>query len=140
MTKAAAIQLLLNESSYSIEEISSKLEVSRFIIHRWKTGISNPRKMVRKQNLIMDTASPIVSNLFHMHRCTQLMGNQKIWPWRLSHDQSIAGMYHWSLWWILPPAHGLGNSRNGRRWHSTNRPDWNAYPLAGRQRRRCRRR
>ena len=44
MTKAEAIQLLLNESSYSIEEISSKLEVSRFIIHRWKTGLSNPRK------------------------------------------------------------------------------------------------
>ena len=44
MTKAEAIQLLLNESNYSIEEISSKLEVSRFIIHRWKTGLSNPRK------------------------------------------------------------------------------------------------
>ena len=44
MTKAEAIQLLLNESTYSIEEISSKLEVSRFIIHRWKTGLSNPRK------------------------------------------------------------------------------------------------
>ena len=44
MTKAEAVQLLLNESSYSIEEISSKLEVSRFIIHRWKTGLSNPRK------------------------------------------------------------------------------------------------
>ncbi|MDP7609690.1 MAG: hypothetical protein QF814_08230 [Candidatus Marinimicrobia bacterium] len=44
MTKAEAVQLLLNESSYSIEEIVEKLEVSRFIIHRWKTGISNPRK------------------------------------------------------------------------------------------------
>jgi len=44
MTKAKAVQLLLNESNFSIEEIAGKLEISRFIIHRWKTGISNPRK------------------------------------------------------------------------------------------------
>ena len=44
MTKAKAVQLLLNESNFSIEEIAGKLEVSRFIIHRWKTGMSNPRK------------------------------------------------------------------------------------------------
>ena len=44
MTKAEAIQILLNESNFSIEEIAVKLDVSRFIIHRWKTGMSNPRK------------------------------------------------------------------------------------------------
>jgi len=44
MTKAQAVQLLLNESNFNIEEIADKLQVSRFILHRWKTGISNPRK------------------------------------------------------------------------------------------------
>ena len=44
MKKAEAIQKLINESHLAIGEICSVLEVSRFIVHKWRSGESNPRR------------------------------------------------------------------------------------------------
>ena len=44
MKKAEAIQKLINDSHLAIGEICLKLNVSRFIVHKWRSGISNPRR------------------------------------------------------------------------------------------------
>jgi len=44
MRKAEAVQKLINESHLAIGEICSELEVSRFIVHKWRSGESNPRR------------------------------------------------------------------------------------------------
>jgi|TARA_B100000959_G_C14729301_1_gene520257 hypothetical protein len=44
MKKAEAVQKLINESHLAIGEICSELEVSRFIVHKWRSGESNPRR------------------------------------------------------------------------------------------------
>ena len=44
MKKGLAIQQLINESNLAISEICDLLNVSRFIVHKWRSGNSNPRR------------------------------------------------------------------------------------------------
>ena len=44
MKKGLAIQQLINESNLAISEICDLLNVSRFIVHKWRSGDSNPRR------------------------------------------------------------------------------------------------
>ena len=44
MKKSEAIQKLINESDLAIGEICDELKVSRFIVHKWRSGESNPRR------------------------------------------------------------------------------------------------
>ena len=44
MKKGLAIQQLINESNLAISEICDLLNVSRFIVHKWRSGESNPRR------------------------------------------------------------------------------------------------
>ena len=44
MKKSVAMQRLINDSSLNIGEICSELNVSRFIVHKWRSGESNPRR------------------------------------------------------------------------------------------------
>ena len=44
MKKGLAIQQLINESNLAISEICDLLNVSRFIVHKWRIGDSNPRR------------------------------------------------------------------------------------------------
>ena len=44
MLKKDMIQELVFSSEKSISELSTLMGVSRFIIHKWKSGNSNPRK------------------------------------------------------------------------------------------------
>ena len=44
MKKSEAIQKLINESDLAIGEICAELKVSRFIVHKWRSGESNPRR------------------------------------------------------------------------------------------------
>ena len=43
MKKAKAIQKLINESHLAIGDICFELDVSRFIVYKWRSGESNPR-------------------------------------------------------------------------------------------------
>jgi len=42
--KSEAMQRLINDSSMNIGEICEELNVSRFIVHKWRSGESNPRR------------------------------------------------------------------------------------------------
>ena len=44
MEKNLAMQYLINHSELRISEICEKLNVSRFIVHKWLSGKSNPRR------------------------------------------------------------------------------------------------
>ena len=44
MKKSVAMQRLINDSSLNVGEICSELNVSRFIVHKWRSGESNPRR------------------------------------------------------------------------------------------------
>ena len=44
MKKQLAMQQLINESNLAISEICEMLNVSRFIVHKWRSGDSNPRR------------------------------------------------------------------------------------------------
>ena len=44
MKKSEAMQRLINDSSMNIGEICEELNVSRFIVHKWRSGESNPRR------------------------------------------------------------------------------------------------
>ena len=44
MKKGLAIQQLINESNLAISEICDLLNVSRFIVHKWRSGDSNTRR------------------------------------------------------------------------------------------------
>lgn len=44
MKKSEAMQRLINDSSLNIGEICEELNVSRFIVHKWRSGESNPRR------------------------------------------------------------------------------------------------
>ena len=44
MKKGLAIQQLINESNLAISEICDLLNVSRFIVHKWRSGDANPRR------------------------------------------------------------------------------------------------
>ena len=44
MKKAKAVQKLINDSDLAIGEICTELDVSRFIVHKWRSGKSNPRR------------------------------------------------------------------------------------------------
>tara|TARA_Y100000031_G_scaffold126055_1_gene142870 strand:- start:365 stop:1081 length:717 start_codon:yes stop_codon:yes gene_type:complete len=94
MKKAKAVQKLINDSDLAIGEICTELDVSRFIVHKWRSGKSNPRrenlnKLARLNNVSLlwlnntevlldgiDNRSKPVENESNNHSLNQIIQNQ----------------------------------------------------------------